>query len=131
MIFFHFFCFFTVGWRYLVESLSLLCLLLGYGPVMVMCLLRSRTFLCENIIVSIKINKNTENPLSALKAVLFVIMSYAYFSILRMVFLLICHVKSQKPVSKFAYIKKKLYLCTRWVHQMKPAQTLAKNVIVG
>jgi hypothetical protein len=50
--------------------------------------------------------------LSALKAVLFMIRSYAYFSILRMAFLLICHVKSQKPVSKFAYIKKNMYLCT-------------------
>ena len=48
--FFAFFLFFfTVGQRYLVESFPLLCLLLGYGPVMVMCLLRRRTFLCENI----------------------------------------------------------------------------------
>ena len=38
---------------------------------------------------------------------------YAYFSILRMAFLLVCHVKSQKPVSKFAYVKKNMYLCTR------------------
>lgn len=41
------------------------------------------------------------------------IRSYAYFSILCMAFLLICHVKSQKPVSKFAYIKKNMYLCTQ------------------
>lgn len=41
------------------------------------------------------------------------IRSYAYFSILRMVFLLICHVKSQKPVSKFAYVKNFMYLCSR------------------
>lgn len=41
------------------------------------------------------------------------IRSYAYFSILRMAFLLICHVKSQKPVSKLAYVKNFMYLCTR------------------
>ncbi len=41
------------------------------------------------------------------------IRSYAYFSILRMTFLLICHVNSQKPVSKFAYIKKNMYLCAQ------------------
>ena len=31
-----------------------------------------------------------------------------------MAFLLICHVKSQKPVSKFAYVRKKLYICSRF-----------------
>lgn len=52
------------------------------------------------------------------------IRSYAYFSILRMVFLLICHVKSQKPVSKFAYIKKKYYLCTQLRAERKISRTL-------